>query len=371
MKTLFDPQIFGNKTSKNRIVMAPMTRKRSPNGIPDSNVVDYYTRRGNGGVGLIFTEGTYIDHPAAPAIESNSYQNIPHFFGKKALKGWEKVLKSVHKTGALIVPQLWHVGEVRKIISSKDNISGFGPRKIIEENKEVVKRMVSKDFYEVTKSFAKSAKHAKEMGFDGVAIHGAHGYLFDQFFWKQINKRTDQYGNSISNRVRFACDVINEIRNSVGKGFPIVFRFSQWKMNDYEARILESSSDLKIFLSELVNAGVDYFDVSTRRFWSPAFDNSEKSLVSLTRKLSQKPSIAVGSVGLDQPHHSKYFRNKLDIDANVTNLELVVKALNRDDFDFVAVGRAILSDHEWPNKVKENKFNSIKPFLRESLENYF
>ena len=81
-------------------------------------------------------------------------------------------------------------------------------------NKIVVKEMVSKDFYEVTKSFAIAAKHAKEIGFDGIAIHGAHGYLFDQFFWKKINKRNDNYGNSISNRVRFACDVINEIRNS-------------------------------------------------------------------------------------------------------------------------------------------------------------
>ena len=371
MKTLFDPQLFGNKTSKNRIVMAPMTRKRSPNGIPDSNVVNYYTRRGNGGVGLIFTEGTYIDHPSSSAIESNAYQNIPHFFGNNALKGWEKVRKSVHKTGTLIVPQLWHVGEVRKIISSKINASGIGPRQLIEKNKEVVKHMVTRDFYEVSKSFAIAAKHAKEIGFDGIAIHGAHGYLLDQFFWKEINKRTDQYGNSITNRVRFACDVINEIRNSVGKGFPIVFRFSQWKMSDYEAKIVDNPSDLKIFLSELVNAGVDYFDVSTRRFWLPAFPNNEKSLVSLTRKLSKKPSIAVGSVGLDQPHHSKHFRNKLDIDANVTNLELVIKSLNKDDFDFVAVGRAILSDHEWPQKVKENNFSSIKPFVRKDLENYF
>ena len=349
--------------------MAPMTRKRSENGILSNNIFEYYKRRADGGVGMIFSEGTFIDHPAAGIYNNDSYKNIPHFYGKEALKSWSKLVKIIHKSGTLIIPQLWHVGEIRNNILN-GNI-GIGPRNIFYKNQKVVRKMQIADFKAVIKSFVRAAYNAQELGFDGVALHGAHGYLFDQFFWEKTNNRKDKYGESIINKTRFAAEVINEIKNKVAKNFPLVFRFSQWKMNDYNAKIVKNYHELTNFLNILTESGVDYFDVSTRRFWEPAFGDNSKSLVALTKSISKKPVFAVGSVGLDQPHQSKFFRDKANIDAKVTDIKKVLKQLNNNDFDFVSVGRAILADPEWPNKIKNKKINDIKPFVRKDLENYF
>ncbi len=368
---LFEPQAFGAATLRNRIVMAPMTRKRSPGGVPGAEVAAYYRRRGAGGAGLIFSEGAFIDHPSAQAHEGNSYDNIPHFFGREALRGWERVLKAVHETGAIFVPQLWHVGEVRRLGMPDDPaVPGFGPREIVEDGEVVVKAMSARDCEEIAESYARCARTAREMGCAGVALHGAHGYLMDQFFWPESNRRTDRYGGGMENRSRFACLVVERIGDAVGPGFPVVFRFSQWKMTDYDAQIAESPEELETLLTLLVRAGVDWFDVSARRFWEPAFDGDPRSLVAWTRHLSGKPAIAVGSIGLDRPHQSKFFRDKVKIDANVADLGPVVEALARRDFDLAAVGRAILADPEWPEKVRTGRIADIRPFERADLTAY-
>ncbi|MCG8356969.1 MAG: NADH:flavin oxidoreductase [Kiloniellales bacterium] len=356
---------------RNRIAMAPMTRKRSPRGIPTEEVARYYQRRGKGGVGLIFSEGAFIDHPSAQAHEGHAYENIPHFFGSAALKGWERVIQAVHATGAKFIPQLWHVGEVRRRSMPPDpSVPGYGPRQITRDGEIAVKAMGAREIEEITRSYARCASTAREMGCDGVALHGAHGYLIDQFFWPETNDRRDEFGGVIENRSRFACNVVSAIRAAVGSVFPIVFRFSQWKMTDYDARIAQTPGELEVLLTQLVGAGVDVFDVSTRRFWEPAFDGSERSLASWTRHLSGKPTIAVGSVGLDQPHHSKFFRDKEKISANVTNLDNLLEALTRGDFDLAAVGRAVLADPNWAEKVHARRMQAIRPFVRSDLETY-
>ena len=368
---LFETQRFGAATLRNRIVMAPMTRKRSPAGVPTDAVAAYYRRRGEGGAGLIFSEGAFIDHPSAQAQESEAYDNIPHFFGPDALRGWEKVLAYVHRTGALFVPQLWHVGEVRRR-GMPDNpaVPGYGPREIVEDGLVVVKAMSDRDCEEIAESYARCARTAREMGCGGVALHGAHGYLMDQFFWPASNPRTDRFGGAMAERSRLACLVVERIRDAVGPGFPIVFRFSQWKMTDYDARIAETAAELAILLKRLVAAGVDWFDVSTRRFWEPAFPGDPRSLVAWTRHLSGRPTIAVGSIGLDQPHHSKFFRDKAKIDADVADLGPVIDAMARRDFDLAAVGWAILADPEWPEKVRTGRTAKIRPFARADLAAY-
>ncbi len=369
---LFEPQPFGPATLRNRIAMAPMTRKRSPGGVPSEEVAAYYRRRGEGGAGLIFSEGAFIDHPSAQAHEGNAYDNIPHFFGRDALRGWERVLAEVRGAGALFVPQLWHVGEVRRLGMADDPaVPGFGPREIVENGKAVVKAMSERDCEEISDSYARCARAAREMGCGGVALHGAHGYLMDQFFWSETNRRSDRYGGGIENRSRLACLVVERIRDAVGPGFPIVFRFSQWKMTDYDARIAESPAELGVLLDRLVAAGVDWFDVSTRRFWEPAFEGDPRSLAAWTRHLSGKPAIAVGSIGLDRPHQSKVFRDKVDIAAQFADVEPVAEALARRDFDLAAVGRAILADPEWPEKVRTGRTAEIRPFERADLATYW
>ncbi|MYJ70658.1 MAG: 12-oxophytodienoate reductase [Rhodospirillaceae bacterium] len=369
---LFEPQPFGPATLRNRIAMAPMTRKRSPGGVPNEEVAAYYRRRGEGGAGLIFSEGAFIDHPSAQAHEGNAYDNIPHFFGREALHGWERVLAEVRGAGALFVPQLWHVGEVRRLGMADDPaVPGYGPREIVEDGKAVVKAMSERDCEEIADSYARCARTAREMGCGGVALHGAHGYLMDQFFWPESNRRSDRYGGGMENRSRLACLVVARIRDAVGPGFPIVFRFSQWKMTDYDARIAGSPAELGVLLDRLVAAGVDWFDVSTRRFWEPAFEGDPRSLAAWTRHLSGKPAIAVGSIGLDRPHQSKVFRDKVDIAAKYADVEPVVEALARRDFDLAAVGRAILADPEWPEKVRTGRTAEIRPFERADLAAYW
>jgi len=195
---LFEPFSLPGVTLRNRIAMAPMTRKRSPGGIPTAEVADYYRRRGDGGVGLIFSEGTFIDHPSAHAQQPGSYHNIPHFFGAEALRGWERVRRAVHETGARMMPQLWHVGEVRRLGMAPDPaVPGFGPREVREGSTVAVKAMGPRDIDEVVRSYARCARLVRETGFDGVALHGAHGYLLDQFLWPKCNTRGDEYGGGM------------------------------------------------------------------------------------------------------------------------------------------------------------------------------
>ena len=368
---LFEPYVLGTTTLRNRIAMAPMTRKRSPGGVPNADVVAYYRRRGEGGIGLIFSEGTFIDHPSAEAHEGKAYQNIPHFFGDDALKGWDAVTRAVQATGAKFMPQLWHVGEVRRRgMPSNPEVPGYGPREIAENGEIAVKAMDEGDVADIVASYARCARTAREMGCDGVALHGAHGYLMDQFFWPESNQRCDAYGGASRKRSLLARKVVAAIREAVGPGFPIVFRFSQWKMTDYGARIAETPRELDILLKGLVEAGVDVFDVSTRRFWEPAFEGDPRSLAAWTRHLSGKTTIGVGSIGLDQPHHSKFFRDKAQIDAKVTDLNQLLEAMARGDFDLCAVGRAILADAGWAEKVHAGQMEDIRAFVRADLETY-
>jgi 2,4-dienoyl-CoA reductase-like NADH-dependent reductase (Old Yellow Enzyme family) len=368
---LFEPATLGSLRLRNRFVMAPMTRKRSPDGIPGADVARYYQRRGRGEVGLIFSEGAFIEHPSAHAHDGSSYRDIPHFYGLEALRGWERVRKAVHATGALMIPQLWHVGAVRRRGMLPDpSVPGLGPREIHVAGDIVVRELGAQDAKAIAESYATSARMAREIGFDGIALHGAHGYLLDQFLWPVTNDRSDEYGGDLARRCRLACEVVQAIRLAVGPRFPIVFRFSQWKMSDYAARIVESRGDLLQFLSALGSAGVDAFDVSTRRFWEPAFPDAPSSLAALTRELSGRPTIAVGSVGLDQPHQSKHFRDTTSIDADVVGVDNVLAAFSAGDFDLVAVGRAMLADPDWVRKVRDGRMAEITPFRRACLNSY-
>ena len=365
--SLFETVNVAGLSLRNRIVMSPTSRYRSPDGVPDAAVVEYYRRRAAAGVGLVVSEATYIDHPGAPV-----YQNVPHFFGAEALAGWRRVLDAVHGEGARMVPQLWHVGNTRKLGAPPDpTLPGYGPSRIDQDGRTLVVEMTRQDIQDVAASYARSAADARALGFDGVAIHGGHGYLLDQFFWLGDNHRHDEYGQAIENRARLAVEVVRAMRAAVGEGFPILFRFSQWKATDYDARIADTPAELGSLLGLLTDAGVDMFDVSTRRFWQAAFDGDPKSLAAWTRQLSGRPVIAVGSIGLDAPHQSKFFRTADNVASNVTDLSLVEEALARGDFDLAAVGRAILADHRWVEKASRGAFDEILPFTRSAMDNYY
>lgn len=356
----FEPISLGPLKLKNRIVMAPMSRYQCPDNIPHSAVADYYARRAEGGVQLIISEGTYIAHPSA-----DSYENVPHFHGP-ALDGWKQVVEAVHAHGAAMFPQLWHCGDFRQLGNKPDPaVPGFSPSGILNthnKNTEAPKAMDDNDIAEVLEGYATSARAAEQLGFDGLEIHGAHGYLIDGFFWGATNQRTDRYGGSWENRMRFGCEVVRAIRATVSADFPICFRYSQWKQQDFDAKIAQTPEELEYLLGALVDAGVDIFHASSRRFWVPEFEGSDLSVAGWTKKLSGKPTIAVGSVGLDSTSYGK---------AEVSSIEPLSKRIAEQEFDLVAVGRALLADPEWANKVRNNQTDTITPYRGDHIARYY
>lgn len=244
-ETLFRPLKINNLTLRNRIVMAPMTRSMSPRGIPTQEVADYYAVRARAECGLIITEGVEIEHKA-----SSGYPDVPHFYGEEAIAGWRRVVESVHAAGGAIFPQLWHVGSVRKKgIPPNPEVPGYAPspepNPINEDASEIPKEMSLKDINEVITAYVESARNAKQIGFDGVEIHGAHGYLIDQFLWKHTNLRTDSYGGSMVKRTRLAKEIIMAVRQEVGEEYPIVFRYSQWKNGAFDAKLAHTPAELE------------------------------------------------------------------------------------------------------------------------------
>lgn len=359
---LFEPFELDSLKLRNRVAMAPMTRNFSPGNIPGDNVVEYYRRRAEGGVGLLITEGTTVNHPAA-----NGYEKVPAFHGLDALAGWKKVVDAVHGAGGAIFPQLWHVGAVRKAGMEPDpNVPGYSPSGLYGPGKPNGKAMSREDIQDVINAFADAAQDARALGFDGVEIHGAHGYLIDQFFWEGTNQRDDEYGGSMANRQRFAIELIEAVRHRVGPDYPIMLRFSQWKMQDYNARLAHTPEELEQFLKPLVDAGVDIFHASTRRFWEPEFEGSSLNLAGWTQKLSGKPTMSVGSVGLTEDFISGTFASKQEA-VQQAGIDELVERMNNGEFDLVAVGRALLQDPEWLIKLREGRATEIEPFAKKSL----
>ncbi len=359
---LFESFSVKSLNLKNKIVMAPMTRTFSPGGVPTADVAAYYRRRAEGNVGLIITEGTYVSHKAA-----NGYERVPAIHGEEALAGWKHVVDEVHAAGGKIVPQLWHVGAIRKEGTEPDKtVPGYSPSGLYKPGSKNGVAMTKSDIDEVVASFAQAALDAKSVGFDGVEVHGAHGYLVDQFFWQGTNERTDEYGGSLENRSRFAVEIVQAIRAAAGEDFTIIFRFSQWKQQDYSARLCETPEQLETFLSLLSDAGVDVFHASTRRFWLSEFEGSDLNLAGWTKRLTNKPVITVGSVGLDGDFIGEG-NSDLSGSSNPTGIDALMERLNNDEFDLVAIGRALLVDPEWVNKIKNDAIEEIKPFNKKSL----
>jgi len=359
---LFTPFVLGSLHLENRIVMAPMTRNFSPGNVPGDDVAEYYRRRAAGGAGLIISEGTCIDHIAA-----SGYPDVPYFHGETSLSGWRRVVDAVHAEGGRIAPQLWHVGAMRKAGTPPEGaVPGYSPSGMNVPGKLNRHVMTERDIQDVVESFGRGGATAKALGFDAVEIHGAHGYLIDQFFWAGTNERTDRYGGSMEHRGRFAVEIIAAVRKAVGPGFPLILRWSQWKQQDFSARLATSPQELEAFLAPLSDAGVDIFHCSTRRFWEPEFEGSSLNLAGWTRKITGKPTITVGSVGLDADFiplpGEATFR-----EAEPASLEELLRRMEAGEFDLVAVGRAMLANPDWASRIRENRMAGLRAFHKDDL----
>ncbi|MBC7567284.1 MAG: NADH:flavin oxidoreductase [Pedobacter sp.] len=362
MKTssLFRPFNLKSINIKNRIVMAPMTRSFSPNGIPTSEVADYYEKRAAAEVGLILSEGTVINRPS-----SSNDPNVPHFYGEHALLGWKNVIDKVHRAGGQMGPQIWHQGITNNDPSGWLPSAPFeGPSSFNKPGFENGVAMTDAAIADTISAFGQAASDAKTLGFDTVEIHGAHQYLIDQFFWNGTNNRTDIYGgNTLAERSRFAVEVIKEIRKRVGEDFALIIRLSQFKPAAYDFKLAETTAEMESWLTPLADAGIDIFHCSQRRFWEPEFEGSDLNFAGWAKKLTGKSTISVGSVGLD----GDFFGAFAGQSSAPTPLDELERRMDRGDFDLVAVGRAILADPQWVSKIKNNKTESLKGFSKEAL----
>lgn len=381
VEPLFDPVAVGDLALRNRIVMSPMTREFAEEGVLKSEVDAYYRRRAEHGVGLIVTEGTTIGHPVAHYSSA-----VPYIHGDAPLARWHSVVEQVHSVGGAIFPQLWHTGVARRRKKTPNpgtpsiSPSGIGMEQLGPDSSDLdVERtpsrvppvaMTTADIEDVITAFGEAAEDAKRIGFDGVAIHGAHGYLPDQFFWERSNRRTDAYGGSIENRMRFGVELIREVRRRVGPDYPIMFRFSQWKGWDYGAKLAAGPNELAEVLEPLSDAGVDIFDASTRRFWLPEFDGSPLNLAGWAKKITGKTAMTVGSIGLENPLGEEGGHDMIGVATG--NLAILMEMLARGDFDLVGVGRALIANPDWADLVRAGRFDLLRAYdaaaVRASLE---
>ena len=330
---LFEPYKLKNITLRNRVAMAPMTRSQSPGGIPTNDVVEYYKRRAKAEVGLIITEGVEVSHEA-----SSAYPNVPRLDSKEARDGWKKVVDGIKENNGHVVAQLWHCGGFRKLgMGPNPEVPGHTASGLVRPGKRVAHAMTSLDIEETVNAYASDAKICEEIGFDGVEIHGAHGYLIDNFLWNGTNDRDDRFGGSIETRSNLATSITKAIRNNVSDKFIVGLRFSQWKQQDYTARLATNPDDLLKVLSGPCDAA----------YW--------------TKKLTNIPTMSVGSVGLDGDF------TDMMASAKTASIDKALKDINEQKYDMVAVGRALLSDHEWVIKMKEGRLKDINPYTKESL----
>lgn len=359
---LFERFTLRQLSLANRIVMAPMTRGFSPQGVPGDDVAAYYRRRAEGGTGMIITEGVGVDHPAALGGGGVDGDRVPHMYGPAALSGWHHVVAEVHAAGGLIVPQLWHQGVMRDRgtgLSSEPESVGpsgiWGPSGRVATSPPPqamtapARPMRDEDIADVIAAFARSAGHAMAAGFDGIAIHGAHGYLIDTFLWDETNLRRDRWGGERQARARFASEIVKAIRREIGPAPAILFRFSQWKQQDVHARLANNPDELEQLLGPIADAGIDIFDGSQRYFDRPEFEGSPLNLAGWAKAVTGKAAMTVGGVGLSSGVYDSRKQGKA---AAASNIAAVAARLERGEYDLVGVGRSLLHDPCWTRKLR-------------------
>ncbi|AKD05848.1 NADH:flavin oxidoreductase [Pontibacter korlensis] len=336
---MFSEGQLGKLQLKNRIGLAPMTRTSAENnGMPSEAMKRYYTRYAKGGFGLIITEGTYPDEKY-----SQGYFNQPGIANDRQVEGWKELVQSVQNEGAKIICQIMHAGALSQgNAHAKETI---GPSAVQPKGKQmefyggqgafpVPREMTKQDIADVVKGFSQAAKNAKEAGFDGIEIHGANGYILDQFLTDYTNQRQDEYGGSTENRVRLLVETVQACREAVGEGFPVGIRISQSKVNDYTHKWAGEEEDAEIIFSALGTAGLDFIHVTEYHADQPAFKEGGPTLAALAKKHSGLPVVVNGN--LDAP-------------------ELGESVLQSGDVDVVTLGKTALANKDWVNKVSEGK----------------
>lgn len=354
---LFQPWTHGKLHLRNRVVMAPMTRRRAADdGIVTDEIVAYYERRARNEVGLIVSEGTSID-----SLHSYDTLTVPRFETEEQHASWKRVVEAVRRHDGAFAPQLWHTGRL-----AADPIgpsAGPMPPRADGSLRPDVRAMEESDFVQVLEAYRSAARAAVEIGCDALEVHGAHGYLLDSFLSSINNRRTDRYGGSWENRMRFPLEVVRTVREAVGREFPVIYRFSQWKVDDHREIKFHLPAELESWVIALREAGVDVLHVSTRDLCDPAFPDSPGTLAAWSKTLSGLPVIGVGKVslarGMDQAA-------PLPEEA-VADPAPVIEMVEQEEIDLVAIGRALIANPDWVPLVRCGRWEELTPYHRDLL----
>jgi 2,4-dienoyl-CoA reductase-like NADH-dependent reductase (Old Yellow Enzyme family) len=295
---IFSPFKLGNYSLRNRIGVAPMTRMSSPgHSIPRQDVLDFLVTRAKNGAALVFTEAIVTDYESA-----QGYPRQSRMLTQKQIDAWKSVTDAIRKHGAVSVCQIFHCGRMawpevnpagRSIapspITPKQNNPLTGqPYPIPEE-------MSRFDIEHVICGFAETAKGAIAAGFDGIEIHGAHGYLISQFMSSYSNKRTDEYGGSVENRFRFAHEVIQAVRAVVPKDRLLTVRISNWGIADMDVSLFESKEEWQAMVRLLSKEPADSVSVSTYSYSDKAF-GTQQNMAQITREVCDLPIMICGKI---------------------------------------------------------------------------
>lgn len=329
---LLEPVNFELWKLRNRIVMAPMTRcfADDKTGIVGDNIVEYYKRRAAGGVGLIITEGILISQRGKGTF------NLPGLYTDEQVKAWEKVTNAVHEEGGTIIAQLWHVGRLthHKVtggflpqapspIRAKGKVHRFG------EPFDAPEEMTIEDIKEVIRQYAHAAQNAMLAGFDGVEIHGAHGYLIDQFNNDVTNHRTDGYGGDQRQRLTFMKEVLQAVINVAGSSGTVI-RFSELKDDLPDYKWMNPEETVQLYVDMFKETGVKILHPSTNHFGQ--YITEDQTLHELVRKNWSGISIGVGDLN---PHSAN-------------------EAIINGSIDLAAFGRPLLANPDFVEKLKTN-----------------
>ncbi len=333
------PFRLGTVDLRNHVAVAPMTRvSATANGLATRRMAEYYRAFARGGFGLVITEGIYTDQAFA-----QGYLHQPGLTDAAQEAAWGHVVKEVHSAGGKIVAQLMHAGALSQ--GNPHRAGTAGPSAVLPKGEQMVNyrgggpyrmpgAMTQVEIAEAVAGFAATAIRAREAGFDGAEVHGANGYLLDQFLTEGINLRTDAYGGPAPARARLMAETVRAVRAAVGPDFLIGLRVSQAKVNDYAHKWAGREEDARAFFEALAASGPDYIHTTEHEAWRPAFGEDGLSLGALAKRHSGLPVIANGS--LHDPARA-------------------AAMLDSGEADMIALGRGALANSNWPDRVRGNQ----------------
>ena len=295
---LFTPFQLKRLTFKNRIGVAPMTRMSSPGeSIPRQDVLDFLITRAKNGAAIVYTEAIITDYESA-----QGYPGQARMLTQRQIDAWQPVVKAIQNQGSVAIMQMFHCGRMSwPEINPANRVIAPSPitpkqnNPLTQEPYPVPDEMTEFDIKHVINGFVETAKGAVEAGFDGIEIHGAHGYLINNFLSSYSNQRTDSYGGSVENRFRFAHEVIQAVHKVVPEDRLLAFRISNWGVADMEVSLFESKAEYQAIIKMLSKEPIDVISVSTYGYKDKAF-GTDQNMAEITREVTDLPLMICGQI---------------------------------------------------------------------------